>query len=161
MTRCWTVTPATEAAVLEPGDGVSTANVEWTGARCEKCEARLVSDVVNICRRCGWYASLGQFVEVDPDWEIDSESATVESAPRPSHLQVWLGLLPRWAWVIIASVFVLIVESVVARFATPADSWVRTTWSLSQLTIGLVAAFGCHVFNFLVLAADDAETQSD
>lgn len=148
---------STGSAVLEPNEGMVAANVEWTGARCEKCEAPLVSDVVSICRRCGWYASLGQFVEVDPDWETEPESATAEAAPRPSHLQVWLGLLPRWSWVIIGSVFVLLVESVVVRFATPADSAIRTTWSLSQLTFGLLAAFGCHVFNFLVLAADDAE----
>jgi hypothetical protein len=52
---------------------------------------------------------------------------------------------------------VLVIESVVARFATPADGWIRTTWSLSQLGIGLFAAFGCHIFNFLVIVADDAE----
>ena len=67
---------ATGTAVLEPGDGASATDVEWTGARCEKCDARLVSDVVSICRQCGWYASLGQFVEVDPNWEIDSEPVT-------------------------------------------------------------------------------------
>src|SRR3954451_7195946 len=110
----------TGTAVLEPGDGVGASNAEWTGPRCEKCEARLVSDVVSICRQCGWYASLGQFVEVDPDWEIESEptSGAVEVAPRPTHLQVWLGLLPRWTWAIIASVLFVGVESVVARFAT-------------------------------------------
>lgn len=152
---------ATGTAVLEPAEGAGAAIAEWTGARCEKCEARLVSDVVSICRRCGWYASLGQFVEVDPDWEIDSEpesaAAEIEAAPRPSHLQVWLGLLPRWSWAIIASVLFLVIESVVARFATPADSWIRTTWSLSQLTIGLLAAFGCHIFNFLIIVGDDAD----
>jgi hypothetical protein len=147
-------------AVLEPGDGADAGIAEWTGARCEKCEARLVSDVVSICRHCGWYASLGQFVEVDPEWEIDLEpeaAAEAEAAPRPSHLQVWLGLLPRWSWVIIASVLFLAMESVVVRFVTPADSWIRTTWSLSQLTIGLLAAFGCHIFNFLIIVGDDAE----
>src|SRR4051794_15957732 len=96
----------TGAAVLEPGDGVEASNAEWNGPRCEKCAARFVSDVVSICRQCGWYASLGQFVEVDPDWEIESEpeSATVEVVPQRSHLQVWLGMLPRWSWAIIASV---------------------------------------------------------
>ena len=149
---------ATAAEVLEPGDGVA-APAEWNGPRCEKCDARLVTDVVSICPRCGWYASLGQFVEIDPAWETASEgeSAATESAPRPSHLHVWLRLLPRWSWIIIASVSVLIIESVVVRFATPAGSWIRTTWSLSQLMIGVLAAFGCHAFNFLVLAADDAE----
>jgi hypothetical protein len=33
----------------------------------------------------------------------------------------------------------------------------RTAWSLSQLAVGVIAAMICHVFNFLVLAADDAD----
>jgi hypothetical protein len=36
-------------------------------------------------------------------------------------------------------------------------SSLRTTWSLSQLAIGLLAFAGCHIFNFLVLAAEDAD----
>jgi hypothetical protein len=59
--------------------------------------------------------------------------------------------------VIIASVFVVVIESVAARFTAPADSWIRTTWSLSQLAIGLFAALGCYIFNFLAIVADDAE----
>jgi hypothetical protein len=149
----------TGTAVLEPSDDVDATEAEWTGARCEKCDARLVSDVVSICRHCGWYASLGQYVEIDPDWEIESEpeSVTAEVAPQRSHLQVWLDLLPRWSWAIIASVCFVVIESVAARFATPADSWTRTTWSLSQLALGLFAACGCHIFNFLTIVADDAE----
>jgi hypothetical protein len=148
----------TEAAVLEPVGGAGTANDEWTGARCEKCEARLVSDVVSICPRCGWYASLGSYVEIDPEWERNSETEPAAAATaRPSHLQVWLGLLPRWSWVIIASVLFVTIESVVARLVTPADSSIRTTWSLSQLAIGVLAAFGCYFFNYLVLVADDAD----
>ena len=71
-----------------------------------------------------------------------------QPAPQKSHLHVWLDLMPRWGWVIIASVLVVVVESVVARFVTPAGSSLRTTWSLSQLAIGVIAVVGCHVFNF-------------
>lgn len=151
---------ATDTAVVdadEAGIECPEADREWTGARCEKCDARLVSDVVSICRHCGWYGSLGQFVEVDPDWEVAAEpaAATTEPAPRPSHLQTWIQLLPRWSWVVIASVLALIVESVVARFAVADNA--RTTWSICQLTIGLLAAVGCHIYNFLVLSAEDAD----
>ena len=129
----------TEAAVLEPNGRAGTANDEWTGARCEKCDARLVSDVVSICRHCGWYASLGSYVEIDPEWERNSETEPAAAAtPRPTHLQVWLGLLPRWSWVIIASVLFVATESIVARLVTPADSSIRTMWSLSQLAIGVL-----------------------
>jgi hypothetical protein len=117
-----------------------------------------MSDVVSICRRCGWYASLGAFVELDPDWETDLEPATTAApAPRPLNLRDWIKLVPRWGWIIIASVLFVMAESIVARLVTPAGSWVRTAWSLGQLTIGALAVAGCHIFNFLVLAADDAD----
>lgn len=145
-------------AILECERTPQTGTTEWSGPCCEKCAAPTKSSIVTICRKCGWYASLGTFVELDPDWEgaMDT-SASAEPVAQPSHLRVWLDLMPRWAWVIVASVFVVIVESVVARFATPADSSLRTTWSLCQLAIGILAIAGCHIFNFLTLAADDAE----
>ena len=61
-------------ATLEMEEGDVTSAPEWTGPRCDKCEAPLASDVVSICRRCGWYASLGTFVEVDPNWETEDEA---------------------------------------------------------------------------------------
>ncbi len=69
-------------ATLEQDTQPNEAN-EWTGPRCEKCEAPLKFDVVTVCRKCGWYASLGTFVEVDPNWETEDESDTaVARAPR-------------------------------------------------------------------------------
>lgn len=116
------------------------------------------SDAVAICRSCGWYASLGTFVEVDPNWEADPDAADpAYNAQQKSHLRVWIDLLPRWSWVIIACVMFVVVESVVARIATPTGSGLRTAWSLGQLALGVLAAVGCHIFNFLVLAADDAD----
>ncbi len=144
-------------STLEP-EKEANNQAEWTGPRCEQCDSPLKSDVVAICRKCGWYASLGTFVEVDPNWEADTETYDAgEAAPQKSHLQVWLELLPRWSWVIIASVLAVVVESVVARFVTPADGGLRTVWSLSQLAAGIVLAAACHVISFMVLAAEDAE----
>jgi hypothetical protein len=127
--------------------------------QCEKCSAPIKSDIVAICRSCGWYASLSTFVELDQDWEIYTNEAAepTKAAPQKSHIRVWLDLVPRWGWIIIASALAVVVESIVARFATPADSMLRTTWSLSQLAIGLIAAAACHVFNFVVQAADDSD----
>jgi hypothetical protein len=145
-------------ATLEPAVDAPARQAEWTGPKCEKCAAPIKSDVVTICRSCGWYASLGTFVELDPNWETESDDAEPAAAmPQKSHVQVWLDLMPRWSWVILASLLVVLIESIVARFATPAGSSLRTIWSLSQLAAGLIVAMGCHVFNFLVLAADDAD----
>lgn len=130
----------------------------WTGPCCEKCEAPLKSDVVTICRKCGWYASLGTFVEVDPNWETEDETASAAApAPQKSHLRVWLELMPKWSWVIIGTALGVIVESVVVRLVTPAGSSIRTIWSLTQLFGGVLVFISCHIFNFMVLAAEDAD----
>ena len=141
---------------LEP-DTAAVEAVEWPGPWCEKCEAPLKSGIVAICRNCGWYASLGTFVEVDPSYEMNEEEDQRAQSPQPSHLRVWLDLLPRWSWIIIASVLGIVVESVFARLITAPESGLRTVWSLTQLAAGVSAFIGCHLFNFLVLAADDAE----
>jgi hypothetical protein len=149
---------AVAVAVEEPDLDVVAAPTEWTGPRCEKCDAAIKSDIVTICRNCGWYASLGRFVEVDPNWETDDDgSESAAQAPQKSHVRVWLDLLPRWSWWIIASVAVVVVESAAVRLLTPSDSPLRTTWSLAQLAAGFLAFACCHIFNFLVLAAEDAD----
>jgi hypothetical protein len=148
---------SSNVATLDLVDAIDSPTREWTGKRCEKCEAPVKSDLVTICRRCGWYPNLGIFVEVDPNWEADVETQSRATTVHKSHLAVWASLLPRWSWVIIASVLAVVAESVVARLATPADSSLRTVWSLGQLGAGLIIAMACHIFNFLVVAADDAD----
>jgi hypothetical protein len=139
-------------------DTQPTEASEWTGPRCEKCEAPIKSDVVTICRKCGWYPNLGRFVEVDPNWEVaDETDEPAAPAPQKSHLRVWLDMMPKWSWVIIGTVLCVIVESVVVRLATPAGSSLRTIWSLTQLFGGVLVFISCHIFNLMVLAAEDAE----
>ncbi len=146
-------------ATLEVEGELDTRVTESTGPRCEKCDAPMKSDVVTICRRCGWYASLGTFVELDQKWETETNEAAeaAPAEPQKSHLRVWLDLMPRWSWVILASVLLVVVESIVVRFATPNDGGLRMAWSLAQLGLGVIAVASCHIFNFVVLAAEDAD----
>ncbi len=123
---------------------------------CEKCSAALTNDAVQICRRCGWYASLNTFIELDQAWETAfEEPQDTEPEFKPTDLGGWLRLVPRWGWVIIGSTLMIVVESVVACLATGGS--IRTTWSLAQLALGAVIAIGCHAFNFLQLAANDSD----
>ena len=67
----------TSLAVLEEDSTAPATPEEWTGPRCENCDAPMKSDLVTICRHCGWYASLGRCIEVDTNWETlepDGES---------------------------------------------------------------------------------------
>ena len=150
-------------AVLEPQEAGVAIAAESTGPCCSNCGAPTKEGSVTICRSCGWYSSLGRCVELDPNWETDVDadpaSGGAAAAPELSHIGVWLGLLPPWAWVIIASVTAVIVESVVVRLVTPAEiGGLRTTWSVLQLFAGVAVFFGCHIFNFMVQVAEDSDT---
>jgi hypothetical protein len=153
-----------DSAIGSEHENVDNAAIElaakWNGLSCEKCSAPMKSDTVSICRHCGWYGSLGQFVEVDRDWEACCGDDVKPTAPQvaPSHAQVWLNLLPRWAWIMIASSTAVVVESIVVRLATPEDSAFRTNWSLTQLVVGFIAFVSAHFLNFLFAIADDADT---
>jgi hypothetical protein len=143
-------------ATLEPASETSSAGVL---PGCEKCGAAQPAGMVAICRNCGWYPSLNMFVEVDREWELATEASAQPAAAvsTKSHPQILLELIPRWGWVMIASVFVVIAESVAARLLTPAGSSLRTLWSLAQLFLGGLVATVCHIINFLALTSDDAE----
>ncbi|MCI0332029.1 MAG: hypothetical protein L0228_02235 [Planctomycetes bacterium] len=147
------------AATLELEGELDTCLAKPSEPRCENCDAPMMSDAVTICRRCGWYSSLGMCVELDQKWESDTNVAegAPSTEPQKSHVRVWLDLMPRWSWTIIASVLVVVIESVAVRFATPEDGGLRTAWSLAQLGLGVIAVAACHIFNFVVLAAEDAD----
>ncbi|MEX2091430.1 MAG: hypothetical protein WD971_02075 [Pirellulales bacterium] len=143
----------------DAGNAAIELAAHWNGPCCDKCSAPMKSDGVTVCRRCGWYARLNQYVEVDKDWEAYGDDAEQPApAAAPSHLEVWAKLLPKWAWVIVGTLAAVVVESIFARLVTPADSSLRTTWSLTQLMIGGMAFAGLHVLNFLFAIADDTDT---
>jgi hypothetical protein len=148
-----------------PSTGVASVQVhpgeqylEEPVTPCEKCGAPIKFRVMPVCRKCGWYARLGTYIEVDPSWDAQPEEDAKRTANTIlSQLRVWLTLLPRWAWIIIASVAVVIVESVAARLITASNSHLRMIWSLTQLATGALVFAGFYVFNFLTVAADDAD----
>jgi hypothetical protein len=143
-------------AILAARDD-SQADAKFTGPCCEKCRAPFSSKAVTICRSCGWYSSLGRFVEVDPKWEAETSGNPVAAASQKLSPLEWLQLIPRWGWLVIGSAFAIVLESIGVRLATADGSTLRTAWSLIQLAIGAVSVICCHIFNFLMLAADDAD----
>jgi hypothetical protein len=147
-------------ATLDTFDTPSySENFDWTGPQCDKCEAPLKSDVVTVCRRCGWYASLGTYVEIHKDWEIhgDDEAAATAPQPQPSHLQIWLHVLPQWAWIILGTTAAIVVESIAVRLLTDPGSPIRTAWTLTQVVGGYFVFFACHFLNLLIVAGEDPD----
>ena len=123
---------------------------------CEKCEAELSGNGSLVCQQCGWYASIGTFVEIDKSWEVASnpELATeADAGPAPS------AQLPTWAWILGGCVLGVIVESLAARLLTSEGSGLRTIWSLTQLVFGFLAFGVCHTYCFLKVMKNEADTK--
>ncbi len=112
------------------------------GPACEKCGASINAHEALVCRKCGWYASIGSFVEIDQNWESDTEVET----PAEESLR-----MPAWGWTMIACVVAVVAESIAARVLTVEGSALRTTWSVTQLFVGMSLAFVCHFTAFVLL----------
>jgi hypothetical protein len=113
--------------------------------RCEKCLAPLGASAAPVCRNCGWYAAAGTFIEIDRTWEGHEDAA--DSDP---------GKLPRWAWLMMASVLAVFVESTAVRLITPDGSVARAAWSGTQFVTGWIAFLGCQLAGFWVMMRDDS-----
>jgi hypothetical protein len=111
---------------------------------CEKCETA-ADGKQEWCRRCGWYPRLKRHVELDP-WDREE----VAPQAQPSHLEVWLKLIPDWAWKLAAGVFAIVVASVLARILLPQHGPFRFRWTIGQLVVGdivlLSGYIGAYVF---------------
>lgn len=116
---------------------------------CEQCDASIDTHESLVCRKCGWYASIGTFVEIDQAWEGE---AGVVASPAPESLKI-----PAWGWTMIACVTVVVVESIAARLLTVEDSVLRTTWSVTQLFVGGVIALTCHLVTFVLYSREVSE----
>lgn len=115
------------------------------GPACEKCGAPINAHEALVCRKCGWYASIGSFVEIDQNWESETEAtALAEESMR----------MPAWGWTMIACVVAVVVESIAARVLTVEGSAARTTWSVTQLFVGMGLVFVCHFTAFVLLMRD-------
>jgi hypothetical protein len=119
--------------ILDDVDGPITPS-------CEKCGGEIETHDALVCRKCGWYASIGSFVEIDQAWEGIEE----EIAPQPTVS----FKVPAWAWTMMACMTIVVAESIAARLFT-VDA-VRTAWSVTQLFLGLAVVLTCHLIAFVM-----------
>ncbi len=79
------VTPNDEDAAIDFLKSTSARG--HVGPACEKCGTPIDAHEALVCRKCGWYASIGSFVEIDQSWECDAKvAAPVE---EPLRMPAW------------------------------------------------------------------------
>lgn len=128
---------------------------EVTGPCCEKCGAPIVGHESLACRQCGWYASIGSYVEIDKSWEVATDPELADETETGADTTE----VPQWAWLLMACVVGVIVESVAARFLTVEGSLARTNWSVTQLFSGFGVFAVCHAIGFALLIKASSETK--
>lgn len=112
---------------------------------CEKCR-KPVADFA-ACPHCGYYAQLGQYVEIDCEMEGHGEMRPPERFK-----------LPRWAYLLIAVNVALLVESIAAAIFLPIDSVERLALSVAHLGIGILCMLLAHAKASLLAMMDDIDT---
>jgi hypothetical protein len=153
--------PMNATTLLPPADDRTlTENLpqpEWQGPRCDKCQAPADNGLVAVCAACGWYASLGIFVEVDPDEAQQARTGAAPVAEPQSFWQIWGNLVPTWAWILVGTQVAIIAASIGARLALPETGSMRAWWASSQLVVGLMASVVCHFVAFVMASASDVD----
>lgn len=100
---------------------------------CPNCN-RLMTGEAMWCQPCGFYRSLGTFVETQ---EENSSSVAVEAAYTRDWIHCAVGSS--------ALIVLVTVASVTARFATEPYSGERFWYSVAQIGVGLLLALSAHV----------------
>ena len=134
----------------------SPSDDEPTGEPCSNCGAVMEEGLLSFCRKCGFYPSMGTFVEIDA-WEREGVDETAVDTQPLSHLQVWMNLLPAWAWMLIGCHVAVVTVSVAITLVAAYGGTFRMAWSVSQLFVGFGAFAACHVLVYLAVISDNAE----
>jgi hypothetical protein len=125
----------------------SGVKINAMASHCEKCGALLGGKSTSICKKCGWYAVAGVYVDIDRSWEADPDE-------RPAATQS--GKIPGWAWVVIGSVVTVILASGAARAFTADGSVARSAISGVQFLVGVVAFLTAQIVGFKILMRQDS-----
>lgn len=134
------------------------------GPACEKCGR---PNDLAACPYCGWYPVLGIHVELDEAYEAamngtqaavagDAASTAAAKPGWQKHLEVWRGLVPWWAWLMIGTSLACVAIGVVARIATLNNPTLQTWCGVGGLVGGLLIALVAHVVAFLLCSFEDA-----
>ncbi|MEM6798970.1 MAG: hypothetical protein AAF589_05600, partial [Planctomycetota bacterium] len=144
----------TTVGAAESSGTTSREAAAFDGPACSNCELPLASAQTTACPHCGWYASAGVFVEIEAAWEAAVAGETTEQPE--SALAAAARSIPKWAIIVFACAASALAGSIAVRFGI-SDEVFRSTWSVTQLFVGLGLALACHITVFVVMAMDDPD----
>src|SRR5260370_27869428 len=150
--RASTATVVAEAETSAP-PAETTAEATPEVPPCPRCGGKLTNpEGLGWCPNCGYCRSLEQ----------DTKTAAL-AAPKASRGPAALGIvefmevlgkLPRWLWVLLGGISIVVGSSVAADFVLPEDSLARALWSSVQLGLGLVGVLAAQIWAFLLIAPE-------
>jgi hypothetical protein len=124
-------------------------------ADCPKCGGRLISpETMGWCQNCGYCRSLSdQGVVQRPSVASKQVKVATEGAVAFWHM---LWVMPRWAWVLLGGVALILGGSVVGDALLPGDSFWRALCSTTQLAVGVFLILGTQLYGVLRVSAQDS-----
>lgn len=151
-----------EATLTDSG---SASTDEQSGPTCEKCG---YATAAAACPKCGWYPSVGVYVEIDEKFETvmigkdgqgdEPAEATADATPEwAQHLEVWKSAIPGWGWLMLGTTTGLVAAAIAVRIAlTQAPQW-HITVGVTGLLVGIMVTLAAHVTGFVFASSEDAD----
>lgn len=145
-------------------DEIENSIDEVDGPSCEKCG---FATNAAACPKCGWYPVLGIHVEIDEAFEAVMTAPSAEAAEEASevdaskpewqkHLEVWSGLIPMWAWLMIGTTLAAVGAGIGVRLATSGSPALHMYCGIGGLLIGSSIAAIAHLIGFILCSSEDA-----
>ena len=124
-------------------------------AHCEKCASPLASGLATACTQCGWYSSIGAFVEIEKEWE-EAFAAGGPVAQKESLLDVWLHLIPVWAWKLLGFGMSAFAGCIAIRVLVE-DAAMRSYLATAIALIAIFVEAMCHLTTTVIMSMDDPD----
>lgn len=140
-------------AVLAPEPAIPPA--ENVGSCCSNCETPMPKGQM-VCQCCGFYPTMGIFVDVDSEWERFSNPEAAPPKTRRNPVEEFFSAVPGWAWTLMATNLSIVALCIAGKILIPSTSVVFEFWGVWQLTIGLAMFELLHVTCFFLTATGDA-----
>lgn len=146
---------ATDCALLDTPQPVeaSPESQVYDGPTCSQCEAPMAPEQM-VCRRCGFYPSMGITVDIDDQWEAAMDADAPAKEPRTAT-EEFFEAVPDWTWPLIGTNIGILAMCIAGKLLLPAEATLHQFWGVWQLVGGLALVGVLHVVCFVQTASSD------